>query len=284
MMMPSAEGFEFRQRFRSLEEWTQQLKVSPHLCDAAFVGSLARAIGRTGLHDPIDESYAPPQDVVIEAPNYRESLVWRGMNARQRGILAAVRSHGEVIGHPILRADSRVYAAEAVTPFALYMRGRFPFFLGSEYATDPKTAARLFPVPMLDLEHLDLPDASFDVILTNDVLEHVPHLDRALAEVRRVLVPGGITMSTVPFAYMNQSSVVKARVVNGAIEYLTEPEYHGNPVDPNGSLVFEIPGWDILDRMRDVGFADAWWDFVVSTRYGVIAGEIAGIFVLGGST
>jgi len=42
-----------------------------------------------------------------------------------------------------------------------------------------------------DLEALAFPDASFDVALLNEVLEHVPDDAAALAEVRRVLRPDG---------------------------------------------------------------------------------------------
>jgi hypothetical protein len=50
-----------------------------------------------------------------------------------------------------------------------------------------------------------------------------------------------------------------------------EPEYHGNPLDPQGSLVFSIPGWDILDAARASGFAVAEMVAMSSRRYGIVA-------------
>ncbi|HEX8575227.1 MAG TPA: methyltransferase domain-containing protein [Flavobacterium sp.] len=41
--------------------------------------------------------------------------------------------------------------------------------------------------------------ASFDVVISTEVLEHVPDPEKYLAEVRRVLKPGGIFFFTVPF-------------------------------------------------------------------------------------
>jgi ubiquinone/menaquinone biosynthesis C-methylase UbiE len=42
-----------------------------------------------------------------------------------------------------------------------------------------------------DAEALPFADASFDLVLGHAVLHHLPHLDRAFAEFRRVLKPGG---------------------------------------------------------------------------------------------
>jgi len=49
-----------------------------------------------------------------------------------------------------------------------------------------------------DLEALAFPDASFDVALANEVLEHVPDDAAALAEVHRVLRPGGLLVVLSP--------------------------------------------------------------------------------------
>lgn len=51
-------------------------------------------------------------------------------------------------------------------------------------------------VANFDAEHLPFPKCSFDVVLANHVLFHVPDLDRALSEIRRVLKPDGVLLAS----------------------------------------------------------------------------------------
>jgi SAM-dependent methyltransferase len=53
------------------------------------------------------------------------------------------------------------------------------------------TRERGVPAQVQDVQQLLAPDASYDVVLAFSMLYHVPDLDRGLAEVRRVLRPGG---------------------------------------------------------------------------------------------
>jgi len=62
-------------------------------------------------------------------------------------------------------------------------------------------------VRSIDLTRINLPDASFDCIISLSVIEHIPAIERALAEMYRVLAPGGRMLITtdcsqepVPFA------------------------------------------------------------------------------------
>ena len=85
-----------------------------------------------------------------------------------------------------------------------------------------------------DLECLTFEDESFDLFITQDVLEHVLRPDLAVNEIARVLRRGGAHVFTVP-VYRGRTTLIRAIPSASGIEHLEPSEYHGNPVDPNGS-------------------------------------------------
>ena len=100
-----------------------------------------------------------------------------------------------------------------------------------------------------NLECMTFPDDSFDLIITQDVFEHVMHPDRAFADIARTLKPGGAHIFTVPL-YPRKQTMIRAIESEGTIKHLAEPQYHGNPVDEKGSLVIREWGEDIVDYIR----------------------------------
>lgn len=68
---------------------------------------------------------------------------------------------------------------------------------------DPQS--RRFRFMVADAQSLPFPDAGFDAVIANHMLYHVPGLDRALKEIRRVLKPGGtLYASTMGRAHMKE--------------------------------------------------------------------------------
>ena len=90
-------------------------------------------------------------------------------------------------------------------------------------------------------------DNSFDLIITQDVMEHVMKPEPAFAEIARTLKPGGAHVFTVPL-YKGKKTLVRAYEENGTIHYPEEKDYHGNPIDrEKGALVTREWGDDLLD-------------------------------------
>jgi hypothetical protein len=97
-----------------------------------------------------------------------------------------------------------------------------------------------------NLEKQTFKDESFDLVITQDVIEHVLEPDKALSEIERTLKPGGAHIFTVPWYYW-KDTVIRAVRETGTLHYLKEPEYHGNPIDLKGSLVVTEWGRDLCD-------------------------------------
>lgn len=67
-----------------------------------------------------------------------------------------------------------------------------------EVALSGYREARIFPVTEYDGRRLPFPDASFDVVFSSNVLEHVVDLPALNREIVRVLRPGGLGIHVLP--------------------------------------------------------------------------------------
>lgn len=110
-----------------------------------------------------------------------------------------------------------------------------------------------------NLEALTFPDDHFDILLTSDVMEHVRLIDRAHAEIARVLRPGGVYLFTVPHTRAAER-LVRVRVHDEADaskdEFVLEPEYHGDVNGPDmASLSYRVFGTEIDGELASFGLS-----------------------------
>jgi SAM-dependent methyltransferase len=153
----------------------------------------------------------------------------------------AATSLAELVEEPAFREldVAEVNAAGALHPFL----ARLPKLRYSEYGADG--------VPSEDLTSLSYDDASLDLVLTSETLEHVPDWRRALAETGRVLRPGGRHVFTVP--------LVPTR---DATEDVTERGWHHargrgvfRLVGARGDMLVRTEfGRDLLDALPEARF------------------------------
>lgn len=259
-------------KLSSLDEWKSFAAVNPFVYVEKFAREIVEAkVLKNGFVEPLTGRVIAGDDIVFDGA-LREGIGSNYISSRVRAVMHEIERFG--VDH-----STKIYGAEAMTAFAMVMRGLFPRYHGSEYASTEALRQQMFPIPHEDLTALSFDAESFDIVTTNEVLEHVPDLDAAMAEMARVLRPGGRHIGTMPFRLVHDSSVVRARIVDGELVHLTEPEYHGNPFEEGGALVFEIPGWNILDRAKNSGFSDAWIQFAWSVKHGYFT-ENTGVAIL----
>jgi hypothetical protein len=113
-------------------------------------------------------------------------------------------------------------------------------YTASQYFAGVDRGSYVDGVRSEDLEALTLPDESVDVFITQDVLEHVFHPDRAIAEIHRVLRPGGVHVFTAPKHRTLAKTIQRARLSSdGTIEHLLEESYHGNPIGEKALVTYD---------------------------------------------
>jgi len=98
--------------------------------------------------------------------------------------------------------------------------------------------------PGTDITDVRLPDASYDVVMANHVLEHIPDDRKAMRELFRLLKPGGIGLFSVPINATRQTTYE-----NPAITGKAERWAHFSAHDH-----LRYYGLDFADRLMEAGF------------------------------
>lgn len=104
-----------------------------------------------------------------------------------------------------------------------------------------------------DHQRLTFADASFDLMVSSHVLEHVPDWRAALAESYRVLRPGGRYIFTIPGRTLLPASVARAEVVDGEVIHHLDPQFHNSP-EGEPVLVFTDFGQDLVEVLEALGY------------------------------
>lgn len=145
-------------------------------------------------------------------------------------------------------------------------------YVSSHYYPDQAFGTMVFGHRNENLEAMTFPQSSFDVVITQDVLEHIYDPAAVFREIARTLKPGGAHIFTVPLVNKHRPTQVWA-VMNddGSPQFLHEPDYHANPIDPRGSAVTMRWGYDIVDFIKNACGLDTRIESIDDLRIGVRA-------------
>jgi SAM-dependent methyltransferase len=176
--------------------------------------------------------------------------------------------------------ESRVHEFGPARAAVTWFEERCSRYTYSHFWPDVPPGTERDGVRCEDLMHLTFGDGELDLVISQDVFEHLPDPAAAAAEVARVLAPGGAHVFTVPV--YPRPTVIRAELDDGGgVHHVLEPDYHGNPADDRRSLVFREWGPDVVDFIerasgldtemiavhdRRRGLDGGWLDVLVSTK------------------
>ncbi|WP_152946366.1 class I SAM-dependent methyltransferase [Desulfofundulus thermobenzoicus] len=155
-------------------------------------------------------------------------------------ILGKTASLSECVGE---LSGINILEAQAVGPIYNLLK-KLPRYVCFEYFDDVKPGEYKNGILCNDLENLTFGDSSFDLVITQDVFEHVANPGKAFFEIYRVLREGGYHIFTVP---LHEGRPTKSR--RGLPEV-----YHGDPLRKQGILVYTDWGDDICSLVDKYGF------------------------------
>jgi len=105
------------------------------------------------------------------------------------------------------------------------------------------------------MQRMPYADASFDLVLHSDTLEHVPDASQGLHECLRVLSPGGWCCFTIP--------IITGRLTRS--RHSMSPSYHGPPEhELNDFIVRTEYGSDFWEQVLAAGFDEC---HIVTVEY-----------------
>ncbi|MEM7053250.1 MAG: class I SAM-dependent methyltransferase [Pseudomonadota bacterium] len=174
-----------------------------------------------------------------------------------------------------------VYEPASVEPVQRWLKKHSRHYMSSHYFSDVPFGRRVNGLRNESLESLTFPNARFDLIITQDVFEHIERPKLAFREVARVLRPGGSHVFTIPY-YPDQLTEIRVQMIDGEPVSTFELEYHDNPVDEKGSLVFTRFGADLIEIIKRVSGLTTTIHAMHDKRFG-IEGESILVFHSTGS-
>lgn len=151
-------------------------------------------------------------------------------------------------------ATLRILDTDSFSSLNRVLRG-MPGYVHSQFRPAGRNGERL-PDGSVNADLLDLPfpDGSFDVVMTSDVMEHVPEDQRAHREILRVLVTRGSYLFTVPYDPTLQGTRQLTCAAGGTERFVLEKHVHGDPHAASGILAHRIYGQQIFTDLRDIGY------------------------------
>lgn len=167
-------------------------------------------------------------------------------------ICDAVRDISCIAQIPALDREISIYVLETGDAFYKALK-EYPHFFSSTYDPDIETGNTIGDrIYCQNVEELTFDDSSFDIVISEDIFEHVRNYKRGFESVARVLKPGGYHIFTVPFNF-HIPTIVRVDTSTDEDIHLLPPEYHGDRIRGQ-ILAYRTFGTDLFNTLQSLGF------------------------------
>jgi hypothetical protein len=145
-------------------------------------------------------------------------------------------------------------------------------YIGSQYYPKEEFGKIINGYRNENLEKQTFKDEMFDIIITQDVFEHIYNPKKAFSEIARTLKKGGAHIFTVPIISKFKETEVWATMgLEGEPVFHKTEEWHGNPVDKKGSPVTMHWGYDIVDFIKRQSNLETTIEYIRNLHFGIWA-------------
>ena len=238
------------------------------------IGDQADPISLPGICDICDKTtrFASTTHARAEGAQFKHGVSWIAqavchceVNLVERLILRALYDRYEP-GHS-------VYHVGHFLSFRDWLAAHIPGLVSTQYESGRSPGEVENDVRYEDLTGMTFPTAQFDHLICSEILEHIPAYEVALAEMARVIKPGGRVILTFPWLGVDKyENRTRAKLNDdGSITHIEPAQYHGDSASGEGILSFRDFGWEVLDDCRKAGFSSARAEFVFAPAHGYMS-------------
>jgi SAM-dependent methyltransferase len=150
------------------------------------------------------------------------------------------------------RSDISIYFAEAGTQLVRALQSS-QTITTSEFFDDCRPGEMKGGIMCQDLQKLTFDNNKFDIVVTQDVFEHIQEWKVAAKEIHRVLKTGGAHVFSIPFYFTPKTKKLFDYVDEKFVPIIEPVEYHGDGI--RGSIpAYNHFGFDMITEMTQIGY------------------------------
>lgn len=166
-----------------------------------------------------------------------------GINLRNNAVLEVLKEHlkdKDLSNISIYNTASLGYIHNYLEKKKL----EFKKYVFSDYKEGVKSGDFINGIRNENLENLSFKDQEFDIVISEEVFEHIENYKKAFKEIARILKTGGVHIFTIPFHENNET---QERVING--EHVYGLVLHGDYLRESIPVITDF-GYNIVDIIK----------------------------------